>query len=130
MRRLASLLLLALLPACGGRNHPGEVQGPNKLSEIAVVVENQHTGTISLYLESNGRSVRIGEVHFSETRSFVMPWRSLSENRAKAVADFLVSQGIAAGNVTSQGFGSANPVASNDTPEGKAQNRRVEIAVS
>lgn len=54
----------------------------------------------------------------------------LSENRAKAVADFLVSQGIAAGNVTSQGFGSANPVASNDTPEGKAQNRRVEIAVS
>ena len=80
MRRLASLLLLALLPACGGRNHPGEVQGPNKLSEIAVVVENQHTGTISLYLESNGRSVRIGEVHFSENRSFVMPWRSLSEN--------------------------------------------------
>ena len=54
----------------------------------------------------------------------------LSENRAKAVADFLVSQGVAAGNVTSQGFGSANPVASNDTPEGKAQNRRVEIAVS
>ena len=54
----------------------------------------------------------------------------LSENRAKAVADFLVSQGIAAGNVTSQGFGSSNPVASNDTPEGKAQNRRVEIALS
>ena len=54
----------------------------------------------------------------------------LSENRAKAVADFLVSQGIAAGNVTSQGFGSANPIASNDTAEGKAQNRRVEIAVS
>ena len=54
----------------------------------------------------------------------------LSENRAKSVADFLVSQGVAAGNVTSQGFGSANPVAPNDTPEGKAQNRRVEIAVS
>jgi peptidoglycan-binding protein ArfA len=54
----------------------------------------------------------------------------LSENRAKSVADFLVSQGIAAGNVTSQGFGSSSPVASNDTAEGKAQNRRVEIAVS
>jgi peptidoglycan-binding protein ArfA len=54
----------------------------------------------------------------------------LSENRAKSVADFLVSQGVAAGSVTSQGFGSANPVAPNDTPEGKAQNRRVEIAVS
>lgn len=54
----------------------------------------------------------------------------LSENRAKAVADFFVSQGVAAGNVTSQGFGSANPVASNDTPEGRAQNRRVDITVS
>lgn len=54
----------------------------------------------------------------------------LSENRARAVADFLISQGIAADNVTSQGFGSSNPIASNDTPEGQAQNRRVEIAVS
>ena len=54
----------------------------------------------------------------------------LSENRAKSVADFLVSQGVAADDVTSQGFGSANPVAANDTPEGKAQNRRVEITVS
>ncbi len=54
----------------------------------------------------------------------------LSENRAKSVADFLVSQGVVAGNVTSQGFGSANPVAGNDTPEGRAQNRRVDIAVS
>ena len=54
----------------------------------------------------------------------------LSDSRAKSVADFLVSQGITAGNVTSQGFGSSNPVASNDTPEGKSQNRRVEIAVS
>jgi peptidoglycan-binding protein ArfA len=54
----------------------------------------------------------------------------LSENRSKSVADFLVSQGVAAGSVTSQGFGSANPVAGNDTPEGRAQNRRVDIAVS
>ncbi|HEX5142810.1 MAG TPA: OmpA family protein [Mycobacterium sp.] len=54
----------------------------------------------------------------------------LSENRAKAVANFLVSQGVTAGNVSSQGFGSTNPVASNDTAQGRAQNRRVEIAVS
>jgi peptidoglycan-binding protein ArfA len=54
----------------------------------------------------------------------------LSGNRAKSVADFLVSQGVAAGNVTSQGHGSADPIASNDTPDGKAKNRRVEITVS
>jgi peptidoglycan-binding protein ArfA len=54
----------------------------------------------------------------------------LSESRAKSVADFLVSQGVAAANVTSQGLGSADPVAGNDTAEGRAANRRVEIAVS
>ena len=53
----------------------------------------------------------------------------LSGNRAKSVAD-LVSQGVAGNTVTSQGFGSADPIASNDTPDGRAQNRRVEIAVS
>ena len=53
----------------------------------------------------------------------------LSGSRAKSVADFLVAEGVA-GDVTSQGLGSANPIASNDTPEGKAQNRRVEITVS
>jgi peptidoglycan-binding protein ArfA len=54
----------------------------------------------------------------------------LSENRAKSVADYLVSQGVAADRVTSNGVGSSQPIASNDTLEGRAQNRRVEITVS
>jgi peptidoglycan-binding protein ArfA len=54
----------------------------------------------------------------------------LSGNRAKSVADELISDGISGDHVTSQGAGSANPVASNDTPAGRAQNRRVEITVS
>jgi peptidoglycan-binding protein ArfA len=54
----------------------------------------------------------------------------LSGNRAKSVADYLVSQGVAANRVTSKGVGSAEPIASNDTPDGKAQNRRVDITVS
>ncbi len=55
---------------------------------------------------------------------------ALSENRAKSVADFLISQGVTGANVTSRGYGSANPIAGNDTPDGRAQNRRVEITVS
>lgn len=53
----------------------------------------------------------------------------LSENRAKAVASYLVSQGVSAGSVTSKGEGSAQPVAGNDTEAGRAQNRRTEIKV-
>ena len=54
----------------------------------------------------------------------------LSNNRAKAVADYLVSQGVAGDRVTSEGVGSAEPIAPNDTPAGKAQNRRTDITVS
>lgn len=54
----------------------------------------------------------------------------LSTARAKSVADFLVAQGVPANSVTSKGFGSADPVASNATPDGRAQNRRVAITVS
>jgi peptidoglycan-binding protein ArfA len=54
----------------------------------------------------------------------------LSDNRAKSVANYLVSQGVAGDHVTSTGLGSANPIADNNTPDGRAQNRRVEITVS
>jgi peptidoglycan-binding protein ArfA len=52
---------------------------------------------------------------------------SLSASRAKSVAALLVSDGVPIDHVTSRGAGSANPVGSNDTPTGRAQNRRVEI---
>ena len=55
---------------------------------------------------------------------------TLSTSRAKAVADFLTSQGIAASRLTSVGKGPADPVAANDTPDGRSQNRRVEIISS
>jgi outer membrane protein OmpA-like peptidoglycan-associated protein len=54
----------------------------------------------------------------------------LSENRAGAVRDFLVAQGVPASGVTSQGFGKTMPVADNATASGRQQNRRVELVVS
>lgn len=51
----------------------------------------------------------------------------LSDRRAETVKDFLVKEGVAATRMTTKGFGKADPVASNDTPEGRAQNRRVEL---
>jgi len=53
----------------------------------------------------------------------------LSERRALAVKDYLVRQGIEAARITARGFGKANPVASNATEAGRAENRRVELVV-
>ncbi len=54
----------------------------------------------------------------------------LSERRASSVMEYLASQNIPAASMTSQGFGKTQPVASNDTAEGRQQNRRVEMVVS
>jgi outer membrane protein OmpA-like peptidoglycan-associated protein len=51
----------------------------------------------------------------------------LGENRAKAVADYLTSKGVAASRITQRSAGEGNPVASNSNPEGRATNRRVLI---
>jgi OOP family OmpA-OmpF porin len=55
--------------------------------------------------------------------------QSLSEKRAQAVVEYLVKAGIPAGRFTAIGYGSTQPVAENDTDEGKARNRRIEFVV-
>jgi OOP family OmpA-OmpF porin len=55
--------------------------------------------------------------------------RALSEKRAQAVADYLVRAGLPADRFKAMGYGSLQPVAGNDTDEGKAQNRRIEFVV-
>ena len=53
-----------------------------------------------------------------------------SEKRANAVKDYLVANGIDASKLVADGYGSAKPIATNDTPEGRAKNRRVEFRIS
>ena len=55
--------------------------------------------------------------------------QALSEKRAQAVVDYLVKAGLPAGRFTAIGYGSTQPVADNDTDEGKARNRRIEFIV-
>ncbi len=54
---------------------------------------------------------------------------SLSQRRAESVVDYLVSAGVSRGRLEAVGMGESNPVASNDTEDGRAQNRRVELRV-
>ena len=55
--------------------------------------------------------------------------QGLSERRANSVKDYLTSQGVTATRLSAKGYGEAQPVASNDTKEGRAENRRVELIV-
>jgi OmpA-OmpF porin, OOP family len=71
-------------------------------------------------IEIAGHTDTDGEDAFNQT---------LSEKRAQAVADYLVKAGLPASRFTAMGYGSTQPVATNDTDEGKAQNRRIEFMV-
>jgi outer membrane protein OmpA-like peptidoglycan-associated protein len=55
--------------------------------------------------------------------------QALSERRATRVREYLVGQGVAAGQVTAKGFGSSQPIAQNTSPSGRAKNRRVMATV-
>jgi chemotaxis protein MotB len=54
----------------------------------------------------------------------------LSQKRAENVMQFMIAQGVNPSLVSAQGFGEKDPMASNDTPEGRAQNRRVELTLA
>ena len=88
-----------------------------KLAKISGIVL-AHPG---LNLEVEGHTDSVGSAEFNQL---------LSEQRAAGVREFLVQQGLPDSSVTSRGFGKSQPVATNDTPEGRAKNRRVELVVT
>jgi outer membrane protein OmpA-like peptidoglycan-associated protein len=88
-----------------------------KLAKVAGIVSG-HPG---LTLAVEGYTDSVGGDDYNQR---------LSEQRGGAVRDYLTQEGMAAGAVTSKGFGKAQPVASNDSAEGRQQNRRVEIVIS
>ncbi|MGC2332755.1 MAG: OmpA family protein [Candidatus Acidiferrales bacterium] len=93
---------------------PGAREKLAKISGILLA----HPG---LTLQIEGYTDSVGSDEFNQ---------ALSEQRAGSVRDFLAQQGVPAISITVKGFGMAQPVASNDTPEGRQQNRRVEIVVN
>ena len=75
----------------------------------------------SLHVSVEGHTDSVGGDEYNQ---------SLSELRAQAVRDYFVQQGISSSAVEAHGFGKTAPIASNDTPEGRQQNRRVELVLS
>ena len=75
----------------------------------------------SLHLQVEGHTDSVGTDDYNQ---------QLSEKRAGTVRDYLVQQGISTDAIEARGFGKTEPVASNDSPEGRQQNRRVEMVIS
>ena len=88
-----------------------------KLAKVAGIVSG-HPG---LRLDVEGHTDSVGGDEYNQR---------LSEQRGGAVRDYLIQQGMPASSVTTKGFGKAEPVASNDTAQGRQQNRRVELVIS
>ena len=88
-----------------------------KLAKLAGIVSG-HPG---LLLAVEGHTDSVGGDEYNQ---------ELSEHRSEGVRDYLTQQGMAASSVTSKGFGKTMPVATNDTADGRQQNRRVELVIS
>jgi outer membrane protein OmpA-like peptidoglycan-associated protein len=88
-----------------------------KLAKISGIVL-AHPG---LTLQIEGHTDSVGGDDFNQ---------QLSERRADSVRDFLAEQGVVPSSITARGFGKMQPVASNDTAEGRQRNRRVELVVN
>jgi outer membrane protein OmpA-like peptidoglycan-associated protein len=92
---------------------------PASNAELEKLVQLLRTNT-TLRIELGGHTDNVGADAANLT---------LSDQREQAVRDFVIAQGIDASRITAQGYGETKPVATNDTEEGRAQNRRTEVTV-
>src|ERR1035438_8096310 len=88
-----------------------------KLAKVAGIVSG-HPG---LRLDVEGHTDSVGGDDYNQ---------QLSEQRGTSVRDYLMMQGMPGSSVTAKGFGKTQPVASNETADGRQQNRRVELVIS
>ena len=86
------------------------------LDRVAGVLSEYNQSYIDVY----GHTDSTGSDAYNQT---------LSERRAASVADYLSSHGVQAARIATRGFGETQPIASNETDEGRAANRRVEIKI-
>ena len=87
------------------------------LDKLAEVLKNNMDTNINIY----------GHTDSKGTDAYNL---SLSERRAAAVKSYLISQGVSATRMMTMGVGEKEPVASNTTDAGRAENRRVEFAIT
>ena len=100
--------------------------------DSAVILEVSHgiLDDVVKILADNPRVEKLDIIGYTSSEGSKKHNEELSTNRAAAVLKYLVDHGIDAARLSSQGKGPADPIASNDTEEGKIANRRVEFHVT
>lgn len=109
-------------------NMPNNVTFDSSSSTLKPAGANTLTGVAMVLKEYPKTAVNV--VGYTDSTGSKDLNMRLSQQRADSVASSLIVQGVEASRVRTQGMGPANPIASNSTTEGKAQNRRVEITLS
>jgi OmpA-OmpF porin, OOP family len=103
-----------------------ELRGVYFDSDKSVIKDPRVLDEAVVILKANPKLT--GEVQgYTDSTASAEHNQKLSEARAKAVRDYFIQKGIAPERVRAKGLGETKPVATNDTPEGRAQNRRVEL---
>jgi outer membrane protein OmpA-like peptidoglycan-associated protein len=95
-----------------------------------VLPESLHVLDDVFQIMSSDNSIRRMRIEaHTDNRGNASYNKELSERRAKWVKEYLIQKGLDSSRLDSSGFGQARPIATNDTPEGRASNRRVEFAI-
>ena len=97
-------------------------------NDSAVLKENTKEKVLAFakYLKDNNEFTTVITGHASKDKSSEVHNQKLSLDRANAIKNLLVANGVEASKIQTVGKGFSSPIASNDTPEGQAQNRRIE----
>ncbi|EOE6915205.1 OmpA family lipoprotein [Cronobacter turicensis] len=109
-------------------NMPNNVTFDSSQANLKPAGANTLTGVAMVLKEYPKTAVKV--VGYTDSTGGQALNMKLSQQRAESVASALITQGVAANRIRTSGMGPANPVASNSTEAGKAQNRRVEITLS
>jgi len=111
----------------GGHAHSATLEGILFESGSAVLLSGSKDvlNQVATVLKTNQNAIEIAG--FSDNSGEAKANLVLSTQRATAVRDYLVAQGVAAARIVAKGYGDANPIADNTTAIGRKQNRRVEL---
>jgi len=96
---------------------------------VLLPIARTHLDTVAEALRAQDEEKKITIMGFTDSRGSDSYNEQLSQDRAKSVMDYLATRGIGSERMEALGKGESEPVASNDSPEGRANNRRVEIVV-